>query len=70
MPRKDFIPTTLHYAIRLAGDRWVVTCENIPIACFDSRDAARHAAASYLAAARRRGDCPHMETDDENPIAA
>jgi hypothetical protein len=60
-------PTTLHYAICKVADRWVLGCEHIPIACFDTREAAKKAAKSYMAAARRRGDCPYMESDSTAP---
>jgi hypothetical protein len=60
-------PTTLHYTICKVADRWVLVCEHIPIACFDTREAAKKAAGSYMAAARRRGDCPYMESDSTAP---
>jgi len=61
-------PTTLHYAICKVADRWVLVCEHIPVACFDTHEAAKKAADSYMAAARRRGDCPYMEPDPTVPM--
>lgn len=69
MPDQDRIPTRLHYTVRNVGDRWVLACEDIPISSFDSRGAARRAAALHMAAARSRGDCAVLVIDHHEAAA-
>jgi len=64
MRNLDHSPTILHYALSEVGGSWVLSCENMPVACFETLVAARRAAATYVAAAKLRGDCALLETDD------
>jgi len=70
MQNQDRSPTILHYAISEVGDNWILSCESIPIDCFDDIAAAQGAAATYIAAAKLRGDCPLLEINDAETAEA
>lgn len=61
--RNRYNPTVLHYAVSEVGSNWVLSCENIPIACFDSAVAARRSADTHVAYAKIRGDCALLEIE-------
>ncbi len=63
-------PTVLHYAVTPLRCGWVLSCESVPVACYENVAEARRAADTHILAARRRGDCALLEMSDENTVAA
>jgi hypothetical protein len=60
----------LHYGLSQVGHEWVLTCESVPVECFDSYAEALVAAKTHIATAKKRGDLATLQLDDKGASSA